>query len=599
MRTPVSSMAARSSTQLGWSQRDAAGRRTRQASTGGRAAAACQALRSAADIGGRFLAAEGAVVAVPEELRDLFQRAVAREPCRVLAAIEEASVLDQRQRRFEHGRAEVERVGGDRLGLAADVAAALELGDIVGPVAPLTLPVRALGAQQAAAHIGVERGGRDAEALRRFLRAQPFRCHFLLWINSVNIDNTYAGSNVEPVTARGFAMLQTRVDSGLDGVVVADTVMSEVDGEAGRLIVRGQAIEDLVGPGGFEGVAALLWEGFAQGGGDEPAVRQGLAAARVRAFAEVPKLLTATKGLNPVEGLRVGLGMLADSEPMPHHYLVCGALPVFLAALLRAAEGKSALAPDPSLTTAQDLLRMIRGKRADEAFEKGLDTYLATVTDHGFNASTFTARVVASTRAGLISSVLAALCALKGPLHGGAPGPVLDMFDEIGTPERAEAWLDDAFAKGTRLMGFGHRVYKMRDPAGRRAEEHGGDLAADGGPAGLRGRGRAQRHRVAAQAQARAAARHQRRVLHGAPAGGARDAAQRLHRPVRRRSRRGLVRPHLRAGEGRAADPAAIDLRRRAAAVGLRLAGPWRRARCGLAFRRRRRPRGSRRRPST
>lgn len=259
-------------------------------------------------------------------------------------------------------------------------------------------------------------------------------------------------------------MLQTRVNSGLDGVVVADTLMSEVDGEAGRLIVRGHAIEELVAKTGFEGVAALLWTDFAQGGGDEAAVRQGLATARVRAFAEVPKLLAAAKGLTPVEGLRVGLGMLADSEPMPHHYLVSGAFPVFLAALLRASEGKAALAPDPTLTTAQDLLRMTRGKRADTAFEKGLDTYLATVADHGFNASTFTARVVASTRAGLISSVLAALCALKGPLHGGAPGPVLDMFDEIGKPENAAAWLDDAFAKGTRLMGFGHRIYKVRDP---------------------------------------------------------------------------------------------------------------------------------------
>lgn len=259
-------------------------------------------------------------------------------------------------------------------------------------------------------------------------------------------------------------MLQTRVNSGLDGVVVADTVMSEVDGEEGRLIVRGRAIEELAAKSGFEGVAALLWEGFGEGGGDEKAVREGFAAARVRAFADVSRLLATTGGLTPVEGLRVGLGMLADADPMPHHYLVCGALPVFLAALLRAAEGKPALAPDPALTTAQDLLRMSRGARADAAFEKALDTYLATVADHGFNASTFTARVVASTHAGLISSVLAALCALKGPLHGGAPGPVLDMFDEIGSPDRAEAWLDEAFAKGTRLMGFGHRIYKVRDP---------------------------------------------------------------------------------------------------------------------------------------
>lgn len=259
-------------------------------------------------------------------------------------------------------------------------------------------------------------------------------------------------------------MLQTRVNSGLDGVIVADTVMSEVDGEAGRLIVRGHAVEKLIKTRGFEGVAALLWEGYGQGGGDEAAISRGLATARVRAFAEVPKLLAASKGLNPVEALRVGLGMLAESEPMPHHYLVCGAMPVFLAALLRAAEARPALAPDPSLTTAQDLLRMTRGQRADAAFEKALDTYLATVADHGFNASTFTARVVASTQAGLISSVLAALCALKGPLHGGAPGPVLDMFDEIGTVERAGAWFDDAFAKGATLMGFGHRIYKVRDP---------------------------------------------------------------------------------------------------------------------------------------
>src|SRR5690349_25149010 len=107
-------------------------------------------------------------------------------------------------------------------------------------------------------------------------------------------------------------MLQTRVNSGLDGVIVADTVMSEVDGEAGRLIVRGHAIEELTATRGFEGVAALLWEGYAEGGGDETAVRVGLADAREHAFALVPKLLAATRGLNPVEALRVGLGMLPD-----------------------------------------------------------------------------------------------------------------------------------------------------------------------------------------------------------------------------------------------------------------------------------------------
>jgi citrate synthase len=283
-------------------------------------------------------------------------------------------------------------------------------------------------------------------------------------INIIKIDNQAERPDRSLNLRKGTVMLQTRVNSGLDGVVVADTAMSEVDGEAGRLIVRGRAIEDLVATRGFEGVAALLWEGYAAGGGDERSVRQGLAAARVRAFAAVPDLLVAARGLGPVEGLRVGIGMLADAEPMPHHFLVCGAMPMFLATLLNAEKGLSPIAPDPSLTTAQDLLRMIRGQRAGEVFEKALDIYLATIADHGFNASTFTARVVASTRAGLISAVLAALCALKGPLHGGAPGPVLDMLDEIGEASRAEAWFDDAFAKGVTLMGFGHRIYKVRDP---------------------------------------------------------------------------------------------------------------------------------------
>ena len=120
-------------------------------------------------------------------------------------------------------------------------------------------------------------------------------------------------------------MLLTRVNSGLDGIVVADTAMSEVDGEAGRLIVRGHAIEELTATRGFEGVAALLWEGYAEGGGDEAAVRQALAAARVRAFVEVPRLLAATRGLNPVEALRVGISLLPDNDKTPHHYLLCGA----------------------------------------------------------------------------------------------------------------------------------------------------------------------------------------------------------------------------------------------------------------------------------
>ena len=110
------------------------------------------------------------------------------------------------------------------------------------------------------------------------------------------------------------------------------------------------------------------------------------------------------------------------------------------------------------------MLRMLSGSAAKGAAVRALDAYLATVCEHGLNASTFTVRVVASTRAGLVSAAIAGLSALKGPLHGGAPGPVLDMLDAIGETGNAEDWLARALARGDRLMGFGHRIYKVRDP---------------------------------------------------------------------------------------------------------------------------------------
>jgi citrate synthase len=137
---------------------------------------------------------------------------------------------------------------------------------------------------------------------------------------------------------------------------------------------------------------------------------------------------------------------------------------VFTAAAIRVRAGEPVVAPDPSLSHAADILRMCRGLPASEAEVAALDAYLVTICDHGFNASTFAARVVASTRAGLGSAVLAGISALKGPLHGGAPGPVIDMLDSIGAPENARAWLEAALDRGDRLMGFGHRVYRVRDP---------------------------------------------------------------------------------------------------------------------------------------
>ncbi|WP_114946540.1 citrate synthase/methylcitrate synthase [Microvirga calopogonii] len=247
---------------------------------------------------------------------------------------------------------------------------------------------------------------------------------------------------------------------GLDDVVAAETALSHVDGEAGRLIICGHDLEELAGHASFEDVVAMLWSGLVADVADPGAL---LGQARVRAFRHLAPLAGHLSGLTPVEGMRLLLSSLPDAEE-DHPSLAVGAAGVAAAMAVRGAQGLSPVAPDAGAGHAADILRMMRDApvAADEA--QGLDTYLVTVIDHGLNASTFTARVVASTQAGILSAVVAGLCALKGPLHGGAPGPVLDMLDAIGSIENADAWLDDAMARGKRLMGFGHRIYRVRDP---------------------------------------------------------------------------------------------------------------------------------------
>ena len=162
--------------------------------------------------------------------------------------------------------------------------------------------------------------------------------------------------------------------------------------------------------------------------------------------------------------MRALTARLADGDDLATALRLLAAPAVFTAAVVRAEAGEAPVAPDPSLPHAADILRMMRGKPARQAEIDALDTYLVTVSDHGLNASTFAARVIASTRAGLTSAVLGGISALKGPLHGGAPGPVIEMLDEIGNPANARVWIEQALARGDRLMGFGHRIYRVRDP---------------------------------------------------------------------------------------------------------------------------------------
>src|SRR3954464_3592468 len=252
--------------------------------------------------------------------------------------------------------------------------------------------------------------------------------------------------------------------SGLDGVPAAETVLSHVDGERGELIIAGEHVKTLAGKASFEGVTARLWNGATGKMLSEANVRASLGAARERAFARLPDLLPATRGLSVVDGFRAVVAGLRAENGLEHEAAIVGAFPVIAGALVQRAKGADPVAPDPTLGHAADTLKMLRGCAAEPREVTALDTYFVTVCDHGMNASTFATRVVASTQADLFAAVTAGYCALTGPLHGGAPEPVLEMPDASGTSERIKPWVDSALARGERLMGFGHRVYRVRDP---------------------------------------------------------------------------------------------------------------------------------------
>jgi citrate synthase len=252
--------------------------------------------------------------------------------------------------------------------------------------------------------------------------------------------------------------------SGLDDVVVASTALSHVDGARGELIVHGYSIESLAVRGNFEDACALLWNGAWPSAGEVNEIRDALTNARLEAFEVLPSLGDALSAPDSMEALRAAIAHLRSGASLPDRVQLTGAVPVFAAAWWRRQARQSPIPPRPRLSHAADTLQMLTGIEAAPAFVRALDTYLCCVVDHGMNASTFTARVVASTGADAISAVVAALGALKGPLHGGAPGPVLDMLDAIGDRTRARRWLENELAAGRRLMGMGHRIYHVRDP---------------------------------------------------------------------------------------------------------------------------------------
>src|SRR6185503_5642866 len=262
---------------------------------------------------------------------------------------------------------------------------------------------------------------------------------------------------------------------GLEGVVAVRTRLSQVDGQRGVLIISGYPVEELAGKVAFEDAAYLLWNGRLPNPSEAEGMRREIAALRPIPATTMALVVEAAKrGVPAMDALRMACSTLSldvrDAGAIAHDADVASAkmlvarFPTIVAAHIRASAGQAPIAARVDLPLAANFLYMATGSEPDPIAARALDAYWVTVIDHGMNASTFTARVIASTRSDMVSAVTGAIGALKGPLHGGAPGPVLDMLLDIGTRENTERWVRGELAAGRRIMGFGHRVYKVRDP---------------------------------------------------------------------------------------------------------------------------------------
>ena len=269
------------------------------------------------------------------------------------------------------------------------------------------------------------------------------------------------------------------VPKGLEGVAVAETSIGDVRGKEGFFHYRQYSAVELAEKRTLEDIWYLMHEGSLPDKAQRDAFIE-----KVKPLRDIPpevkELLPQIAQLGdrfvPLEALRAGYSLFASSQDFKPFMDVseedlrlqalrtCAIFPTLVTALYRLHEGEDPVDPHPDLPYAANYLYMMRGEEPSPEDAHAIEQYLMLTIDHGFNASTFTARVITSTGADLGSAVLGAIGALSGPLHGGAPSRALDMLNDIGDKENADAWLRDAVQSGKRLMGFGHRVYKTDDP---------------------------------------------------------------------------------------------------------------------------------------
>lgn len=279
---------------------------------------------------------------------------------------------------------------------------------------------------------------------------------------------------------------------GLQGVVVADSSTSLVDGENGNLIYEGYKIEDLAENALFEEVAFLLWHKRLPNRAELDALTQEIAAEAVIPAEIVALLKSLPKDANSMAVLRTAVSALAhydaDSESVDKAVVqkkairLTGQITTICAAWDRIRKGKEPVAPRPDYNVAQNFGYMLSGQAPSESLVDAVNTYLVLLAEHGMNASTFTGRVVTATGSDLHSAMVAAIGALKGPSHGGANAEAMHQFIEIGDPANVETWFNTHIKSGDRrIMGIGHRVYKAIDPRATILKEKTRALAASSG----------------------------------------------------------------------------------------------------------------------
>ena len=278
-------------------------------------------------------------------------------------------------------------------------------------------------------------------------------------------------------TGRPYTYVVPEFSPGLEGVVAAQTAVSEVDGANGRLIYRGgYLIEDLSPVVGFEEVAYLLWNGELPNKTQLDALCGQMSAARRLNDSARGALTSMDPQTDVMDTLRTVISAQGATKTLTKPTLeeaiaLTAVFPTIVAAAYRRRQGKEVVEPRADLAHAANLLWMMEGQEPPPERVHYLETYLVLLADHGLNASTFAARVIASTGSDLTSCVVGAIGALKGPAHGGATFAARTMLDKIGSADNADKWLRDAHARHERFAGFGHRVYRTYDPRAKLLRE--------------------------------------------------------------------------------------------------------------------------------